>query len=671
MPQAELKSLDGLPELTTRADVQLDSANVDDMTVEVIFTTGQRGKRSITDANGELITFYEELEISTSAIRTDRLNKGLQVIDNHDTSKGVAGSFGVTRAFEIVNGMVKGVAQFSKRAEDIFNDVKGGILKHFSLGYKVHRYQQVGEQDGLPVLRAVDWQPTELSIVPVSFETENGIRSESPTNSVEIEFLTQPNEEDSRAMPDEILNPEGGQQRSAPAAPVVAAPEINADAIRQEESKRMADILLVTRQAKMDDATAIEYFNAGHSVEQARTAAFDKLTAQDEQRAIPQAGSTPHMQTVDDGSEARQIRTEAVTDAILMRAHGEGEIAGKFKEMSDLARGMTGLTMSEMVREVIGDQAKGVHSKNELFKRAFNSSSDFPIALEAAVNKSLRASYEENEATYEPLGRRATVTDFKKKNIIQMGDMPDLKDLNEHGEFERSTLSESGESYSIATAGRILGITRKALINDDLGVFTMMSQWGASARRYQQDKVWGALLGWDFTKNKAQAYNMADGKNFWHVDHNNVVTGVGSALSLEALAEARKRGRQAKTKDGNRMNIDYTYIVVPPELETLANQLLVQVYTPNTAADTNQFRGRYQIIVEPRLSDTANGATQWYMFSGNARLPVFEYAFLAGEEELNIETRHGFDVDGMEIRARTDFGVGLVDPLGGLRNAGV
>jgi phage major head subunit gpT-like protein len=661
--------------LTTRAEFDSSSINVEDRTVDVVFTTGQSGLREAY-IDHDWRTFNEELDVTTNSIRTERLDKGLSLLDSHNRYSGISGVLGITRDYTIENGQIRGTVKFSKRAEEIWQDVLDGIVRHFSLGYKTHAYQvtRATGDDKYDTYRAVDWEPVELSVVPVSFETENGIRSETPTNTVEIEFLNQP-KEDSRAMPDEILNQEGDNQRSAPPAqaPAVApvvAPTIDAGTIKQDEAKRMEGIKAITRQAGMEDSEAMDHFIAGRSIQEVKDLAFDKLTADDKERNMPNVGTSDNMRTVDDGSEARKTLQEAMTSAILMRSHGEGDIAGKFSEMSDLARGLTSRTMTELARKSLGNEGEDIHSKHDLFSRAFNTTSDFPIALKAAVNKSLRGSYEEIAQTFAPLGRRTTVNDFKAKSIIQMGDMPDLKKLNEHGEFERSTLSESGESYSISTAGRILGISRQALINDDLGVFQMMTQWGASARRFQSDKVWGALLGWDFDKNAAKAYLMADGVEFWHSDHGNVLTGAGSALSLTSLAAARTMGRKAKTKDGNRMNLDYTYIVVPPELETLANTLLVQTIAATNVNEVNQFQGRYQIIVEPRLSDTTSGAQRWYLFSGNERVPVFEYAFLAGEEELNIETRHGFDVDGMEIRARTDFGVGLVDPMGGIRSTG-
>ena len=63
-------------------------------------------------------------------------------------------------------------------------------------------------------------------------------------------------------------------------------------------------------------------------------------------------------------------------------------------------------------------------------------------------------------------------------------------------------------------------------------------------------------------------------------------------------------------------------------------------------------------------------ATAWYAFASVNQIDTFEYAFLQGEEELNIETRTGFDVDGFEVRARTDVGGGWVDRRGAFKSAG-
>ena len=50
--------------------------------------------------------------------------------------------------------------------------------------------------------------------------------------------------------------------------------------------------------------------------------------------------------------------------------------------------------------------------------------------------------------------------------------------------------------------------------------------------------------------------------------------------------------------------------------------------------------------------------------------PVIEYAYLQGFEGLQVQTQVGFDTDGVEIKARLDFGAGGVDFRGAFRNPG-
>ena len=59
--------------------------------------------------------------------------------------------------------------------------------------------------------------------------------------------------------------------------------------------------------------------------------------------------------------------------------------------------------------------------------------------------------------------------------------------------------------------------------------------------------------------------------------------------------------------------------------------------------------------------------------SWQVRLPIdtIEYAFLEGQEGVFIETRMGFDVDGVEIKARLDFGAKAIDWRGLYKNPGV
>jgi len=73
----------------------------------------------------------------------------------------------------------------------------------------------------------------------------------------------------------------------------------------------------------------------------------------------------------------------------------------------------------------------------------------------------------------------------------------------------------------------------------------------------------------------------------------------------------------------------------------------------------NPFAG-LTLLVEPRLAT----ADTWYVVADPASIDGLEYCFLEGAEGPQIETRNGFEVDGVQIRVRLDFGAGWVDHRG-------
>jgi hypothetical protein len=65
------------------------------------------------------------------------------------------------------------------------------------------------------------------------------------------------------------------------------------------------------------------------------------------------------------------------------------------------------------------------------------------------------------------------------------------------------------------------------------------------------------------------------------------------------------------------------------------------------------------VIVEPRIIDS-----RWFLAAKPGMVDTIEYAFLDGEGELFTEQRIGFDVDGLEIKARMVFGCKAIDYRG-------
>ena len=252
-------------------------------------------------------------------------------------------------------------------------------------------------------------------------------------------------------------------------------------------------------------------------------------------------------------------------------------------------------------------------------------------------------------------------TDFKAMHRVQMGEAPQLLEVNESGEFKRGTIGESKESYRIETYGRVVGITRQVLINDDLDAFTRIpAMYGNSIAQLESDVVWGIV-----TANPT----MADNKALFHADHKNL-EGTGAALSVDAVGAARaamatQTGLDKKTV----LNIRPAFLIVPAALELKAEQMVAQNIVP--AATQNvvpQSIRTLSPIAEPRLDAVSD--TAWYLAVSPSQIDTIEYAYLEGQQGAHVETRNGFDVDGVEIKCRLDFGAKAIDWRGLYKNPG-
>lgn len=665
-----------LPVMQGRALVSPDSLNEEDRSVELIFSTGERGLRQpfLDDP------YYEELEISPDAIRTERLDKGLSVIDSHRVYEGIDGVFGITGEYTIANGELRGRACFSddEESESKFRKVANGTLRHVSLGYIIHRMMYVGDaEDGLPILRAIDWTPTELSFVPVSFETTNGVRSaEQPLHKCELEIEdTQmwnkkhrmlngnPESHGGNAPSGEPaaqtgVTSEGGEepapQQRAQASSPAPAPKIDLSAIRGE----LTAFTTAATQAGVSIEEATRAFSAGTDINAFRAQLLEGM-------ATRANASAPGVPLVGERTDQADAKREDLASAMSAR------ISGDYSKLGDAARGFAQMPMMECMRHyMMMSGAKNVLGDSSLnfAKRALHSTSDLPLILENVMNKELLAAYANELKTFESIARRTTVNDFREKNTYKLGDAPSLLPLGEHGEYQYGTFSESKESYRISTYARKLGFTRQMLINDDLSALQRFPQlFGGAAVRLENDIVWGLILNYDFITGKVANHRLSDNQPLFAEAHNNLL-GAGSALDLDTLSNVRALGRNQKTLDGHILNVQYNTLAVGTDLETQAQKLLAGQYTPNNVNDINIFRNAMNLIIEPRISQVAGGATAQYYFS--QQLQAIEYAYLAGNEGLYTETVESTDVDGTTILARHDFGAGFEDFRGAAKATG-
>jgi hypothetical protein len=321
------------------------------------------------------------------------------------------------------------------------------------------------------------------------------------------------------------------------------------------------------------------------------------------------------------------------------------------------------MTLLELSREFLASAGVNVRgmSRDEIATRALHSTSDFPEILAAVTNKTLRQAYEAYPQTFKPFCRQVQASDFRDITRVQLGEAPQLQKVNEAGEFKRGTIGEARERYRVETYGRVVGITRQTIINDDLDAFTRLpAMYGTAIATLESDVVWAIL-----TANAA----MGDGVALFHATHKNLASS-GSALSTASIGEARaSMAKQTGIDKKTVLNIRPTYLLVPVSLELAAEQLLAQNLTPTKTADVvPQSIRSLAVIAEPRLDTVSQ--TGWFLTASPAQIDTLEYAYLEGQQGAYIETRNGFDVDGVEIKCRLDFGAKAIDWRGLYKNPG-
>lgn len=133
---------------------------------------------------------YDEMLVcEAGAIRMDRANQGLPLLDCHNAYT-VHSQLGRTvKVWINESRQLCARVRFSSRPEvaGIFQDVVDGIVKGISVGYEIYKFEREERPNGArPIYRAIDWMPSELSLAPVPADIDSGIRAVQQQHPVEI-----------------------------------------------------------------------------------------------------------------------------------------------------------------------------------------------------------------------------------------------------------------------------------------------------------------------------------------------------------------------------------------------------------------------------------------------------------------------------------------------------
>lgn len=662
-----------MPLQALSVELSAESVNDEKRTIDAVFYSGaQVARMDWWTGEKSMLQF----SLDPAHIRMGRLNSGAPVLNCH-SAWSLSDVFGVVEKAWLEAGKGMATLRFSDReeVEPVWRDVKNKILRNVSMGAAVHKLKDVTpDESKVKHFLAVDWEPMEISAVPIGADPGAGfLRDEQQQfTECEVEHLEQraTAQEEPLMKVEETLTGAAGTepvvtQPVAPSAPTVDLAAIRAEAA-QTERLRIDGIQKSVKLAGLDVSLAEEMVKKGISLADARTEIFNKLAERSEANPIRSA-------SVSITRDADVTRLACMENQLLHRLapdkvklEGGREYAGQslfelLKEnLSEQGIRVKGLSKLEIVR-------LGLRRREGYETLGYQSTSDFPSLLANVAAKRLRAAYEENPASYRRWARRApNAPDFKQMSVVVLSNHPDLLRTNEHGEFQYSKLTDGKEVYSLLTYGRILPFTRQSIINDDLRGFDRLTTgFGASAARLENRTVYAEL-----TNNAVLSDSVA---LFDAVTHKNYTT-PGTAISVASLGVGRAAMRLQKglAAEPEELNLSPRFLLVPAALEQIAYQFTSSQYVPAKSADTNEFRTGGRTALEPVVESVldANSSSKWYLAADTSQIDTVEYCFLDGNEGVFIEQEMGFDIDGMKIKARLDFAAKALDYRGLYLNAG-
>lgn len=306
----------------------------------------------------------EILDHGPKSVRLERMRAAGPLLFLHN----MRDHLGVVEDIRIESRKGKVVCRFGRSAlaEEKFQDVKDGVLVNVSVGYRVFKMvlEETGT-DGKPnVYRCTDWEPYEVSLLPVAADISVGVgRAAGEEFEIEIEERAMDEDEVITAAPE--TNTRGTQQTTppAPARPDVTAVE------NQARERLLANIREMQAMGNRYRAyggveLAAQYIAEGKSPADLQRAILDKLPEQDT------AGSGEQRADTRLDLSQRDLRNYSLLRAI------NAVMAARTGDMSGMRAAAFEMECSKELGERLGKEARGFYVPLDVLTRTMNATSN-------------------------------------------------------------------------------------------------------------------------------------------------------------------------------------------------------------------------------------------------------------------------------------------------------
>jgi len=645
--------------------------------------------------------FYRPVMVDLAGLAVPR--QTVPILRGHDPEQ----VLGHTQEIK-VDGRVEisGVFSGATRAAEVVELAAGGFPWQLSIGARIEKLIRLddgekadvnGRQVTGPLLIARKTTLREVSFVPIGADGATSAKiAAQAANSISEEgamdfqkwlkakgWDPESLSDDQRAVLEAAWKSETNQgskdEGGEPKPQKIAAAAGNG----QPDDEKPVDLVAQARAelaAESKRVAAIRKITAGHDELQAK-AIEEGWTSERTELEILRAerGRGPAIHT---GGEDQQ---PAVLEAALARSAGvdqtilEADYSEQTLEAAD-GRQYRAYGLGELLHAAIG--AAGGYARpgritDETIRSAFDAertlrasgSSTFSLSgiLGAVANKSLRAGYQSVDNVAARIARIGSVSNFQTHTRYLLTAKGEVEKVGADGELKHGKLTEENYTISADTYGRLIGLSRTALVNDDMDALSQIPRdLGRKAVLALQKALFTAILG--------------NASSFFGSGNSNYISGASTTLQISSLTTAEQTFMDQTDADGDPVGITPAILLVPTALKVAAQEIYAAVrvneYTSQNkkSPDINPHAGKWRVECSPYLSNsnlTGYSSTAWYLLADPADVAAFEVAFLNGMQEPQVATSDlDFDQLGIQHRVVYDFGVALADHRGGVMSKG-
>lgn len=643
-------------------------------TIDVTWSMGGRVRRR----DSEYGIYYEEISLEPEHVRIQRLQNGAPFLNNHN-DKNLSDQIGVVERAWIEDGVGGATIKFSSREDvaPIYKDVCDGIYRNISVGYKPYKALEIEQENDYPILRSIDTEFFEISLVPINAEASAQVRGNK--NDFCTKIIRK--EKDEMEKRKEIEVSKAGLKEKAPLEDSKNTPPETAVLEKRYEhhqGSKEANILAQERARIKAIETRCEahgvsqdlkrrLIDDGASESEASERILSELSKRSLDNMVKNQGTMPKIEAGD--FDEITTRRDAVKNGLLF-SYDQSLV--RSEHLNENVKTYARKSIPQIISMELGSQHL---SDEEIVRRSFHSTSDFPLVMGLAGETAVKESYLKlvKKQTFRPLVRYESPSNFLPMRKMQMGEMPTLEKIPEGAEVTYGTISENAEQWAIGKYGKAFSATYEMMVNDQKNlIFGGMTQYGAAAANLESNLAWGV-----FKKNPMVYKLNADGVNVstnkWFCsDHKN--ESEPSALTHEAIEEAEYMMSVQKGNDereGDELNIVPRFLIVPSRLKNTAKRLIYSQFNPTQVQDVNIYQNEFDVISEARLNPKQGEPYNWFLTCDPDVLPVIWMAYLNGERSPRTMYQTDFNTLSIKIRADLNFGVTHGEWRGVHRNQGV